>query len=171
MSSTYTQLVMNRETLNNLPDIIIPEGFSLRCFKDGDEAVWEHLAGDMCGEGGFDKTIKNHRFFTPERVKMICYKDKPVATATAWDDEAGNADMGMVHMVAVDQEARGKGLGFIVTNAVLHHMKKEGKTSAYLTTDDFRIPAIKIYLKLGFKPDISQEGHSERWDRVIAGLK
>jgi len=165
MADKYIQLIMHKKALDVLPDLVIPEGFLLRDFKIGDENAWDAIVGDMCGEG-FVKAIKNHRFFAPERVKMICRDEKPVATATAWNDENGDESLGMVHMVATDPDFRGRGLGYAVTNAVLHHMKKEGKSAAYLTTDDFRIPAIKIYLKLGFEPDESLEGYVERWKKI-----
>jgi mycothiol synthase len=105
---------------------------------------------------------------------MICDGETPVATAIAWGDGGGDASLGMVHYVATDPDYRGRGLGFAVTNAVLHHMKGEGKSAAYLSTDDFRLPAIKIYLKLGFEPDTSKEGHAERWQAVrqkLAGAR
>jgi mycothiol synthase len=169
MPDGYTQLVMQRKTLDNLPDIIIPEGFSLRYFENGDETAWDEIVGDMCSEG-FGRAIKAHCFFTPERVKMICYNGRPVATATAWGDEGGCKTLGMVHMVAADERFRGKGLGFAVTDAVLHQMKKEGKSAAYLTTDDFRIPAIRTYLRLGFEPDKTREGHNERWETICGKI-
>ena len=165
MEEKYTQLVMRRGNFDNLPDIVIPDGFVLRTYRDGDETAWDAIIGEMCKEG-FIKAIKSHRFFKPERVKFICKGDRPVATTTAWGDVHGDESLAMVHMVGTDPEFRGLGLGYAVTNAVLHHMKAEGWKAAYLTTDDFRVPALKIYLKLGFVPDLSQKGHAERWDAL-----
>jgi len=165
MPENYTQLVMRRRNLDNLPDIAIPEGFCLRAYRGGDEPAWDSIVGEMCRDG-FAKAIKSHRFFAPERVKMICRGETPVATATAWGELTGGDTPGIVHMVATDPSYRGRGLGFAVTNAVLHRLAYEGKTAAYLTTDDFRVPAIKIYLKLGFKPDMTKEGHIDRWEKL-----
>ena len=39
--------------------------------------------------------------------------------------------------------------------------------TAYLTTDDWRIPAIKSYLRIGFTPDISTEDFKARWDEIF----
>jgi len=166
ISRSYkTQLVMRRKNLDNLPDINIPAGFTIRDFLDGDEGAWNAMVGDMCKEG-FDQAIRNHRFFKPERVKMICYNGSPVSSTIAWGDEGGDETLGMVHMVATNLYFRGKGLGFCAVTAALRQMKAEGKTAAYLTTDDWRLPAIKIYLKLGFEPDLTQEGHTERWENL-----
>ncbi|HHY83306.1 MAG TPA: hypothetical protein GX505_11630 [Clostridiales bacterium] len=45
-------------------------------------------------------------------------------------------------------------------------MKKEGWTSAVLETDDFRLPAIKTYFRLGFQPKFTHESHPDRWDKI-----
>jgi len=163
MQEGYTQLIMRRPNLDGLPDLVIPDGYTLRTYKDGDEAAWDAIVGPMSSKG-FINEIKNHRFFSPERVKLICRDDVPVATATAWEDEGGDLTTAVVHMVGTDTAYRGQGLGFAVTNAVLHHMQRQGKASVYLSTDDFRVPAIKIYLKLGFEPDLTKPGHTERWE-------
>jgi len=54
---------------------------------------------------------------------------------------------------------------------VLHYMKTQGKTEACLTTDDFRLPAVKIYLKLGFEPDLTRDGHKDRWDNIYRQIQ
>lgn len=170
MPGDYTQLVMRR-TLDSLPDLAVPEGFLLRGYQEGDEAAWNAIVGGMCGDG-FDKAIKGHRFFRPERVMFVCrVGGKPAATATAWGDQHGDESLGMVHMVATDPKYRGKGLGFCAVDAVLHQMKAEGLAASYLTTDDFRIPAIKVYLKLGFVPDETQEGHARRWQELFRQIR
>ena len=40
----------------------------------------------------------------------------------------------------------------------------------YLTTDDFRLPAIVGYLKAGFVPVIYDEGMVERWQKICDQL-
>ena len=45
-----------------------------------------------------------------------------------------------------------------------------GLSAVYLTTDDFRIPAIRAYLKMGFVPVISSEDLRIRWEKIFAGL-
>lgn len=163
------QLVMERKNLNDLPELVIPEGFVLRNFEQGDEAAWNRLANIIC-EAEFETLIRSHRYYRPERVKLICDGDIPVATATAWCDEDNEA-VGCVHMVATDPAYRGKGLGRQITNAVLHHIKQEGKETVVLKTDDFRLPAIKAYIRLGFEPKIVHENQVERWEAVYKELE
>ena len=39
--------------------------------------------------------------------------------------------------------------------------------TAHLTTDDWRLPAIKTYLNVGFKPDVSDDEFKARWEKVF----
>jgi len=170
MTNHGNQLVMKRKDLEGLPEVVVPEGFVLREYRDGDDAAWGELVKEYCATP-FEQIIKSHRFYGgPEAVKFICVDDKPVATATAWGEE-GDDTLGVVHMVGAAPEFRGKALGFVVSNAVLHQLKRDGKTAAALLTDDFRLPAIKTYLKLGFEPVIANEEHTNRWEQVYQNLK
>jgi hypothetical protein len=49
-------------------------------------------------------------------------------------------------------------------------MVTEGWRAAWLSTDDFRLAAIRIYLDLGFQPLLTDDSHRERWPEVFAGL-
>ena len=45
-----------------------------------------------------------------------------------------------------------------------------GFETAYLTTDDYRIPAIKCYLRAGFEPEMTEDDHPERWEKIFAAI-
>jgi mycothiol synthase len=62
----------------------------------------------------------------------------------------------------------GKGLGWSVCAAVTLRYLRAGYHNIYLKTDDFRLPAIKIYLRLGYVPLLYLPEMAERW-RVICG--
>jgi mycothiol synthase len=72
--------------------------------------------------------------------------------------------------VASDPEHRGKRLGYVVSLAVLHDLRRHGCREAALLTDDPRIPAIKTYLSLGFLPALTDDTHPARWEAVAALL-
>jgi len=165
------QLQMRRDNFDNLPLVSLPEGYTLRHYQAGDDIPWEDLTESTLGfRLNFEKDIKANPFFTPERVFFICKDEKMVATAIAWCAEKDSDTVGYVHMVGSDPVHKGKGLGYQVSLATLHKMKEEGKKSVLLHTDDFRLPALAIYLKLGFKPDKHHESHESRWEKVFEEL-
>lgn len=165
------QLLMRRENLDNLPPLSIPDGFTLRTYRDGDALGWEDLTESTLGfRLDFEKDIMGNPFFTKERVFFICKGEQLVATAIAWCDGDDPEKIGYVHMVGANPEFKGKGLGYQVSLATLHKMAEENKQSVILHTDDFRLPALAIYLRLGFKPDMTHESHEARWQAVYKAL-
>jgi mycothiol synthase len=50
-------------------------------------------------------------------------------------------------------------------------MLRAGYRRIYLLTDDFRLPAIKTYLRLGFVPFLFEEGMEQRWREVLRRLE
>ena len=82
------------------------------------------------------------------------------STATA---QIQNDGVGTLHMVGSSSDVRGKGGGRAVCTAVMEYFKKHGYKLVYLDTDDFRKPAVKIYLDLGFRPFLFEEDMEERW--------
>lgn len=163
------QLVMFRPTLDNLPAIQLPAGYKIRTFQPGDEKAWEFIINNSFKyNSNFEKEIKSQKYFSPERIIFICHGDTPVATATAWHRPEWGQYMGYLHMVGALSSHGGKGLGFQASLAALHQMKKEDRLATILETDDFRIPAIKTYLRLGYKPLLIHENQGKRWDKILS---
>ena len=167
------QLFMRLKTLENLPETTLDEGFSCRHFLPGDETTWEHITKTVGFDMNFNESIKSEPFFVPERVWFVCHNDKPIATATAWVYKDEPEKTGYVHMVAALPEYSGRKLGYNISLAVLHQMKKFNLNQAVLHTDDFRLAAVKIYLSLGFEPEFDKNDDSMalRWREVLIGLQ
>ena len=77
---------------------------------------------------------------------------------------------GELGWVGVDPEFRGQHLSSIVCSAVQERYRREGYTQAYLRTDDYRLPAVKTYLELGWQPLIDSEVMKKRWEKVCRKL-
>jgi len=90
--------------------------------------------------------------------------------ATATDKRLPEPEVGYLHMVAVAPPHRGKGFGRSISLTALLHMKERGCRQAILDTDDFRLPAIRAYLALGFIPEMVGPDHVDRWDTIFAEL-
>lgn len=165
------QLVMCRENLTNLPDITLSEDYSLECFRSGYEKYWNAIIevsfDRKAGLTTFEGVMQNDPAFKPERVIFIKYGSEFVATASAWFKPMYGIDTGNIHQVGVLPGHRGKCLGYWISLAALHRLAIEGFSKATLETDDFRIPAIKTYLKLGFSPILVHENQRERWKDIF----
>ncbi|OPH57737.1 hypothetical protein BC351_04290 [Paenibacillus ferrarius] len=168
MQATPSKLVMEKASLDALPAIELPPGYSLRHFRSGDEAVWEHIiARSFARNVPFEAKIGGFPYFQEERVQFICLGNEPVATATAWESEESGDDRGYLHMVGALPEYTGLGLGYAATLAALYRMRSEGRSRAILETDDFRLAAIKVYWQLGFRPIYLDESHEMRWTPIL----
>jgi mycothiol synthase len=77
---------------------------------------------------------------------------------------------GELSWVAAAPEHRGKGLGLAVSAQAAARLIQAGYRNIYLLTDDFRLPAIKTYLKLGYEPLLCCQDMAERWESVYRKL-
>ena len=169
------QLRMLKPTLDELPALVLPAGFTLRSYQAGDSTHWERILaasfGGEPGRFGFDQIMRREPAYRPERVLFVVANDTPVATASAWRAPGLLPETGMVHFVGVVPEFQGHRLGYWVTLATLHRMAADGLRAASLTTDEFRLPAVKTYLRMGFEPVLVHENQRERWRQVFRDLK
>jgi mycothiol synthase len=108
-----------------------------------------------------DLTVKETLVLVEESTGVFA------ATASARLQSERFPGAGYLHWVGAHQSFRGKGLGRLITLAVLHRFHAMGCTSAVLETQDFRVPAIQTYLKLGFTPELADDTHAARWAAII----
>lgn len=172
-SETLPQLMMCRWHLRDLPAVDVLDGHSIRCFREGDGPAWDQI---MCNAFGWAQSVESHferemradPRFRPQRVLLVCREDRPVGTASAWpESEYGGPETGVLHYVGVMEQQAGRGLGYQVSLAAIHQMVREHRQRALLRTDDIRIPAIQLYLKLGFGPFLVHQSHRHRWRDVF----
>jgi mycothiol synthase len=163
------QLVMRRVHLRDLPAVAPPTGYAVRHFRPGDEPAWEKIIAETFETTNFvfNTTMKASPAFQPERVWFITRDDQPVATASAWLEPRFGPVIGTLHMVGVRPGHQGRQLGFWVSLAALHRLVAEGRIEAALQTDDFRVPAVKTYLRMGFEPLLVNDNQRERWRRLF----
>ena len=169
------QLRMVRPNLENLPELKLPPGYGMRTYRDGDEAHWAHIISDSFG--GRERTAQDTRneitgrdVFIPDGFYFATHQGTPVGTACAWRESVDEKDVGYVHMVGVVAEHTGHKLGKWVSLAVLIYFRDNGFKCSMLDTDDFRVPAVKTYLNLGFIPVYVEEGQPERWQKIFEKL-
>lgn len=168
------QLHMIRPDLLELPEPRVPSGYALRHLRDSDAPHWSAVYAEAFGRAYapelFERIMRADAAFRAERVWFVTFDDIPVAMASAYARPAFMPEAGMIHYVATRPAHAGKRLGYAATIAALRHMVTERWRAAWLSTDDFRLAAIRIYLALGFQPLLTDESHRERWPEVFAGL-
>lgn len=123
------------------------------------------LSDGLQDERFYRDCMKPYPAYREDHTFFLVEKGNPVASITLiCDDKTKDA---YVHMVACKPECRGKGYGGLLNQIALWVFTKEGMETAHLTTDDWRIPAIKSYLRAGFYPDRSTEDFQRRWDDIL----
>ena len=173
------QLIMRWANDGAEAEFTLPEGAELLTVNQLDDGVkiWSDIVCHMEKEGiteypdgymqFYKKVMLDMKNYSEDLCFILSLYGSPAATFTViCDEESGE---GYVHMVAAKPEFRGCGLGSLMRRIAVSVLKKEGMRSAYLTTDDWRIPAIKGYLKAGFYPDLdSSEDYPSRWEKIYA---
>lgn len=167
------QLLMRRERLDDLPPLpACPQGYELRARRDDDDEALARLLRLAFADTGWTAARVRSALVddsTVKRTMVIVTQGVAAATASARlvADYPGS---GYVHWVATDPFHTGKRLGWIASLAVLHEFVALGCRDAVLETDDHRLPAIKTYLGLGFRPVERGPGHAERWREIQGRL-
>ncbi len=171
MEPIKPHLAMKLDSLSDLPAMQPPPGFSVRSYQPGDEDSWNAIISESFERrADFESEIRSKVQYVPERVWFVLSSNRAVATATAWRIGKFGMDYGTVHMVGRVRDPSAKGSGKLATIAVLHRLRFEGLNKAVLQTYDFRLPAISVYLGLGFVPLLVHENQRQRWVDVFKNL-
>ena len=168
------QLQMELTELTCLPEPVVPEGYRLRPYQPGDEEVWCRLINEFIG-GDYTPAkmaaeLLDQPWFAPEDLCFAARGDEVAGTACALRQRDFDEGVGWLHMVVVDPAHRGQGLGRAVVLAVLHRFRQLDRAKVMLNTDDQRLPALRVYLSLGFKPRMFHESHPDRWRELYQML-
>ena len=161
---------------SQIPGLDVPDGYEIRQLREGDEEG--HIR--VMHEAGFTSWDKAQlkdwwcNRALPDGVFVVEHKEtgQIVASAMAchrpserhpWGGELG--------WVAGSPDHAGRALGRAVCVAVLRRFRQAGYRRIYLSTDDFRLPALKTYLKLGFVPFLFASDMEGRWQAACEQLK
>ena len=171
---TTPQLHMLRPHLRELPEIVLPAGHTLRTFCRMTARTGRRIIGLS-----FQTEPEKMPFDSMMRASPAFRRSASSSSAAGrnrWRPRPRGItpemtpDAGTVHFVGTLPGHTGKRLGYWCTVATLRHMVEEGLQRAWLSTDDFRLPAIKIYLDLGFVPLLVHDNQRERWPAFFAKL-
>lgn len=153
---------------------VLPTGYALRTFRKGDQAAYVRLMR----RAGFetwseDKAQGVLSTMHQDGLFFVVHEASGDLAATAAAQSRPNAwhpTGGELGWVGGDPEHRGKGLGAVVCAAATRRLLAADHGSLYLQTDDHRLPAIRIYLRLGWVPFLYHPDMAGRWFDVCAAL-
>jgi len=173
-SQQQLQMLWPEDRLDDPPPVKLPEGYSLRTYQPSD--VKAYL--DMMHKASFDtwdaENLKNTLpSVLPDGFFLIVHDATGTLVATAMATHKPT-DLhpfgGELGWVAGDPDHKGRGLGLAVCCAVMRRYLAAGYSHIYLQTDDWRLPAIKTYLKMGFVPFLFDDTMEGRWKAVCEKL-
>src|SRR5262249_583327 len=75
-------------------------------------------------------------------------------------------EAGQLGWLVTDPSHTRKGLGTVVCAAVINRLIAEGYQRPFLGTEDFRLAAIALYLKLGWSPYVYRDDMVSRWRSI-----
>jgi mycothiol synthase len=175
MTEELPQLAMRRQ-LANLPDLMVPPGYALRPHAPNDLSSWTQLMSENQGWGEWPLGRSTPWYGSDSPVifsssYFITRDGEPVATAhlsRATVEPIGPpVELGWV---ATAPRYQGRGLARTVCLAVLHAAAAAGYSEISLRTEDYRVPAIHVYLTLGFEPWLYEPTAAERWRAIRAQI-
>lgn len=152
-----------------------PEGFSVLTLPELENAVdiWLDMMQYGLSEKRQDRsyyqtTMLDVPFYEENKCYFVLENGKPMATITVvCDPQTKN---GIVHMVGSFPACRGRGVGNMLGDIAVYVLKTAGMRTASLKTDDFRMAAIRVYLRAGFRPELSSDDFVQRWDAIFKKL-
>ncbi len=161
---------MRLRTFAALQAVSLPPGHTLATLAERDPDDWIAVLGATGQLGAWDRAraercLNDPRPVVPEGTYLVLHRGHPVATACTVRPTPAEPrhELGWV---AVDPAHQGRGLGLQVCRAVLWYARRRGWAATILNTDDWRLPAIRTYLKLGFEPEITHDSHPARWQEI-----
>jgi mycothiol synthase len=163
------------EHLLKIPLVVqLPSGYRLRTYRPGDEPRFFKLM-ELAGWSDWDdeKLKPSLAKILPEGWFMVIHEksNEIVATAMALHNYTGLYPFqGNLGWLAGDPAHAGKGLGMAVSTAVTSRLIQAGYRAIRLGTEDWRLAALKIYLKLGYIPVLYEPGMAERWQIICTQL-
>jgi mycothiol synthase len=155
-------------------DQSLPRGYQMRTFRDEDEGGYLAVM-HAAGFADFDHEAVQRWLdrVLPDGFFLIEYKPthQIVATAMATHNPTPLHPFGgELGWVAGSPEHAGKHLGQVVCAAATARLLRAGYRRIYLQTNDWRLPALLTYLRLGYAPLLYASDMAERWQAICTSL-
>ena len=172
----YTELIMERATLDDLPPNTDAANCAIRGYQPGDEVAWTRIQSEADRHNTITAELFTREFsnVVDQLAKRVLFAVVPtsglVGTAAAWWGSSPTDRWGRVHWVAVQPAWQRRGIGRKLLVSVCYRLRNLGHKSVFLTTSPVRLEALRLYLSLGFLPRIVESSDRETWHQVASKL-
>ena len=169
------QLRMGCTRFAMLGQPVLPPEYRLRAYRPGDEDAWARiLSTGQFGDWDRERVVRmmtvDYAPLPVEGIHFLTHRAEPVGTACMFLRSGDRGEHSQFGWLAVLPDHRGRGLGLQLTLAVLGFIRRLNHDYCWLGTEDFRLAAIKTYLRLGFEPEMTDPSHPARWRAVRTSL-
>lgn len=163
------EVYMVRESLDDIPEAPFPDGFSIRAMRPDEAGLWVDIQRDAepyyeVQPDWFEDQFGSNLAAVGWRCFLIVNaRGVAVGTISAWANHDYHGETwGQVHWLAVRPAYQRLGLAraamaFCLTQLARWHDR------AFLGTQSERIGAIRLYLDMGFRPDLDHPGARQAW--------
>ncbi|GGG22991.1 mycothiol acetyltransferase [Rhodococcoides trifolii] len=162
LTSVRELLQMRRPTTETLPELVVPDGISLRTYRESDDAEILRVNNAAFAwhpeQGGWTQDDIDQRrsepWFDPAGLFVATPADEPNhVLGFHWTKvhapEGADPQLGEVYVVGIDPAAQGRGLGRLLTLAGLHYLESKGP-AVLLYVESDNSAAVHTYDRLGF---------------------
>ena len=165
------QLEMVRPSREGADVPALPVGYTLRAFRHGDESAYDDLFRLAWPDEGTLSHTRAHTLPGGFVVVECAATTELVASCAAFaPHNAEHPSDGGLGWLVVDPAHGRRGLGTIVAATVTNRSLDEGYAMPWLSTEDDRLQALRIYLGMGWRPRLYIEGMEVRWRAIFQSL-
>jgi len=155
----------------------LQDGYEYDEYNGALDEKWVSLindSGDFTALGIWTKETL-HRTIIEQLIPggaVLVTQDGELIASTSICCSPQNPYSGVLMYVIVRHDHRGRGLGNAMTQRAIRLCQRNGIKELGLLTDDYRLAAIKVYLRNGFLPMGQKSIESEdQWRKVFEQLK
>ncbi len=170
------ELFMIRPSLSDVPDVPFPDGYGIRTMAPDEGGLWTDIQRDaepyfpVPSEWFVQQFGQNLPAVAWRCFLIVDARGVAVGTVSAWyKDDYHGEPWGQLHWLAIRPAHQRRGLARAAVSYALQQLS-HWHERAFLGTQSARLGAIRLYLDMGFVPDLAYPGAASAWRTISQDL-